>query len=55
MFVVGRSQGLLAAAEAGVRAEDGAECQDGRRDQEEKEEDMNWSGICTLRIDLCPT
>ena len=39
-IVVGRSQGLLAAAEAGVREEDRADWQDGRVGPEEEEENL---------------
>ena len=47
MFCVGCPNGLLAAAEAGVREEDGAECQDGRAPQgqeEEEEEGLTHGG-----------
>ena len=40
LIVVGRSQGLLAAAEAGVREEDRADWQDGRVGPEEEEENL---------------
>ena len=40
LIVVGRPQGLLAAAEAGVREEDRADWQDGRVGPEEEEENL---------------
>ena len=58
MFSVGRPNGLLAAAEAGVGEEDGAERQDGRapQGQEEEEEEglihrgkhTQWTGFTGL-------